>query len=149
MKNINFDIERIGRRIKEIETRLKYLKQISQVDQAKFLTDHYISSTAERDLEIAIQSCLDIADHIVVKLGLELPKKDRKEIFQILASNKIIPLTSVPKLTAMAGMRNILVHEYLEIEREKVYQTINQDLDDIVIFLKAIQQFLDKRGILF
>jgi uncharacterized protein YutE (UPF0331/DUF86 family) len=32
------------------------------------------------------------------------------------------------RLTAMAGFRNILVHEYLEIDRRKVYAVLKKDL---------------------
>lgn len=130
----------------EIEARIAYLKKTAQTDRVKFLTDHYIATSAERDLEVAIQGCLDIADHIATKLALGLPKKDRKEIFQILADHTIISPMLTQKLTAMAGMRNILIHEYLEVEREKVYQTITEDLGDIVLFLKEIQRFLDTKN---
>ncbi|MBI1869538.1 DUF86 domain-containing protein [Candidatus Gottesmanbacteria bacterium] len=112
------DIERIQQRFKEVKTRLKYLQESAKVDAITFLSDHRISSSSERDLEIAIQACLDIADHLIAKLGLELPKKDREETFAILAKHNIIPNSLVAKLTAMAGQRNILLHEYLEVERE-------------------------------
>ena len=41
-------------------------------------------------------------------------------------------------------MRNILVHEYTEVEREKVYKTIKTDLGDIEEFVSQIQKFMDK-----
>lgn len=144
MTKKEIDIERIQKRFKEIEERLKFLKESARIDKTKFLTDHRIATSTERDLEIVIQACLDIADHLIAKLGLELPKKDRKETFSILARNKIISHGLVSKLTAMAGQRNILIHEYLEVEREKIYQTINEDLSDIVKFVQAIQKYLDK-----
>jgi len=144
MTKKEIDIERIQKRFKEIEERFKFLRQSAAIDKTVFLTDHRIAASTERDLEVVIQACLDIADHLIAKLGLELPKKDRKETFSILAKNKIISWTLVPKLTAMAGQRNILIHEYLEVERDKIYQTINEDLFDIVKFVQAVQKYLDK-----
>lgn len=144
MTREDIDIERIQRRFREIEARLKYLRESAKEDKTRFLTDHRLATSTERDLEIAIQACLDIADHLIAKLGLELPKKDRKETFSILASHKIIPDDLVSNLTSMAGQRNILVHEYLEVERDKIYQTINENLIDFVKFVQAIQKFLDK-----
>ena len=140
----DIDIERIQKRFREIEVRLKYLHESAATDKITFLTDHRLATSTERDLEIAIQACLDIADHLIAKLGLELPKKDRKETFSILASHKIIPQELVSNLTSMAGQRNILIHEYLEVERDKIYQTINENLDDFVRFVQAIQRYLDK-----
>lgn len=144
MTKKEIDIERIQKRFKEIETRLKFLRQSADIDKLEFLTNHLLASSTERDLEIVIQACLDIADHLIAKLGLELPKMDRKETFSILAKNNIISRTLVPKLTAMAGQRNILIHEYLEVERDKIYQTINENLGDIVKFVQAVQKYLDK-----
>lgn len=144
MTRKDIDIERIQKRFREIEARLKYLRESAKESKTRFLTDHRLAASTERDLEIAIQACLDVADHLIAKLGLELPKKDRKETFSILASHKIIPDALVSNLTSMAGQRNILVHEYLEVERDRIYQTINENLIDIVKFVQAIQKFLDK-----
>lgn len=144
MDILKIDQPRILKRVEEIKRRLKFLEEIKTVSEEKFLVDHRISSSAERDLEIAIQACLDIADHLIAKLSLELPKKDRKEVFAVLGKEKIIPETLVPKLQEMASQRNILAHEYLEIERGKIYETIKNNLGDIVEFVKNIQMFLDK-----
>ena len=42
----------------------------------------------------------------------------------------------------MAGFRNILVHEYLEIDRHLVYRVLNDDLDDFERFIKAVSRLL-------
>lgn len=146
MDALAIDKPRILERIKEIHRRLKFLEEIKKVSLKNFLVDHRISSSAERDLEIAIQACLDIADHLIAKLGLEIPKKDRKEVFAVLAKEKILPENLVSNLQKMAGQRNLLIHEYLEIEREKIYETINHNLGDIVEFIKNIQKWLDSRS---
>ncbi len=42
----------------------------------------------------------------------------------------------------MAGFRNILVHEYLEIDRRRVYQVLRDDLVDFERFIKAVSKLL-------
>ena len=42
----------------------------------------------------------------------------------------------------MAGFRNILVHEYLEIDRRRVYQILKDDLDDFERFIRAVSKLL-------
>lgn len=144
MDTLIIDKRRILERIGEIHRRLKFLEEIKKVPLEKFLVDYRTSAAAERHLEVAIQGCLDIADHLIAKLGLEVPKKDRKEVFAVLAKEKILPESLVSRLQKMAGQRNILVHDYMEIKREKIYETINNNLGDIVKFVKNIQIFLDK-----
>jgi uncharacterized protein YutE (UPF0331/DUF86 family) len=42
----------------------------------------------------------------------------------------------------MIGMRNVLVHEYLKVNRRLVYSVIKNDLDDLAKFIKAVSKFL-------
>jgi len=46
------------------------------------------------------------------------------------------------KLIAMAGFRNILVHEYLEIDRRRVYEVLRKDLADFDRFINAVSKLL-------
>ena len=46
------------------------------------------------------------------------------------------------RLAPMAGFRNILVHEYLEIDRHRVYRVLKNDLSDFERFIKAVSKLL-------
>jgi uncharacterized protein YutE (UPF0331/DUF86 family) len=41
-------------------------------------------------------------------------------------------------MVAAVGFRNLVVHEYGNIELRQVYQIAHQDIDDMESFLKAI-----------
>src|SRR5258706_272804 len=114
------DLLRIRSRISEIRKRIIRLQDIVQsTTKDDFLSDEgIIEAAAERSLEVAIQACLDIASHIVAQLALEKPKEN-KDLFVILDNHNIISKDLSKKLILMSGLRNILVHEYLEIEEEK------------------------------
>jgi len=40
----------------------------------------------------------------------------------------------------MAGFRNILIHEYSEIDTNRVYQAVHKDIDDLAEFAKRIYE---------
>ena len=42
----------------------------------------------------------------------------------------------------MAGFRNVLVHEYLEIDRRRVFRAMRDDLGDFEKFIKAVSKLL-------
>jgi len=42
----------------------------------------------------------------------------------------------------MAGFRNILVHEYLEIDRHRVYRALSTDLRDFESFIRTVTRLL-------
>jgi uncharacterized protein YutE (UPF0331/DUF86 family) len=54
----------------------------------------------------------------------------------------VLPVRLSKKLVSIAGFRNILVHEYLEIDRHLVYKVLKNDLGDFEAFIKAISKLL-------
>lgn len=140
------DHSRIRDRLAEVRKRLQSLKKsVETVDEEQFLTDSLIADATERRLQVAIQACLDIAGHIVSQAAVKKPKQENKELFLILVELGIIENKLAKKLVQMVGMRNILVHEYLEVARERVYKAVKNDLGDIVQFAQEIEKFLEKR----
>lgn len=136
---------RIKDRITEIRRRLTQIKEsIVEKDEKEFLTESIISSATERRLQVAIQACMDIASHIVAQMTLEKPQRENKEVFTILANKGIIEKELGKRLVAMGGMRNILVHEYLDVDLKKIYHAIKHDLGDIETFIAQIQRFMDR-----
>jgi uncharacterized protein YutE (UPF0331/DUF86 family) len=129
-------------RIAKIREYLALLRKIyKQADEAKFVRDPLIYGNAERYLQLAIQCIIDISNHAVADLKLRLPS-DNAELFELLAANKTISAALARRLTAMAGFRNILVHEYLEIDRKKVYSVLKNDLADFEKFIRAMSKLL-------
>jgi uncharacterized protein YutE (UPF0331/DUF86 family) len=129
-------------RIAKMREYVALLRKIfGQADEAKFIKDPLIYGNAERYLQLAIQCILDIGNHTVADLKLKLPA-DNGDLFESLANNKIITRALANKLTAMAGFRNILVHEYLEIDRRKVYAVLKKDLGDFEKFIRAMTKLL-------
>lgn len=139
------DEHKIKTRIEEIRKTVKSLeKDFKNLPEEKLITDEILYRAAERNLEIAIQCIIGIGNHIISQLGLERPKKENKEIFSILAKEKIIPKDFAQKLMDMVGYRNILVREYLDVERHNTYLNIQDSLGDFAEFAKFIEEFLQK-----
>lgn len=125
------------KRVKLLEADFKPLPE------EELILDENLYAAAERHLEVAIQCCIDIGSHIIAQMGLDRPKKDNTEIFIILAKEKILPFEFAKKMAAMVGYRNILVHEYTEVERHNTYVNIQKNLGDFAKFAKHIEQILD------
>ncbi|OGD92419.1 hypothetical protein A2697_00945 [Candidatus Curtissbacteria bacterium RIFCSPHIGHO2_01_FULL_41_44] len=141
------DTYRIRARIKEIRKRITTLdKNFKGIPQEQFLQDETANAAAERNLQIAIQACLDIANHIVAALGLERPIKETAEAFVSLAQEKIIPETFVDTMVKITGYRNILVHGYLDVNRHITYDNIRNHLVDLSKFARYIENFLERQA---
>jgi uncharacterized protein YutE (UPF0331/DUF86 family) len=129
-------------RIEKIREYVRLLQRIrGTTDERTFAADPFIHGNAERYLQLAIQAVLDISNHIVADLNLKLPD-DSKELFVLLAKHKVLPARLARRLTPMAGFRNILVHEYLEIDRHEVFRVLKNDLGDFDRFVAAVSKLL-------
>ena len=129
-------------RITKIREYVALLRKIRGLaDERRFVSDPLIYGNAERYLQLAIQAVLDISHHIVADRNLPLPA-DSKSLFDLLARQKVVSKKLSVKLAAMAGFRNVLVHEYLDIDRRRVYRALTAELRDFESFIRAVTRLL-------
>jgi len=136
---INHDI--IMSRLQRLERCLLKLKNIIKNNSKKeFLNNDDLHDIAERNLQLAAQSCIDIGNHIVSKQKGAFPE-GYGDIFRKLFETGIIDEPTYIKMSNIAGFRNILVHDYLKIDYEIVFDNL-QDLDVFVTFAEQINRFM-------
>ena len=107
----------------------------------EFLADEMLKAAAERNVQVAIQSILDICNHIVADMKLEVPDEE-KQAFQIMAAHQLISQALADTLGSMAGMRNVLVHEYLEIDHDRLYSVMTNRISDFEELITAVVKLL-------
>jgi uncharacterized protein YutE (UPF0331/DUF86 family) len=132
----------VAARITKIREYVALLRKIRGLaDERRFVGDPLIYGNAERYLQLAIQAVLDISHHIVADRNLPLPA-DSRSLFDLLARQQVVSKKLSVKLAAMAGFRNVLVHEYLEIDRHRVYKALTTDVRDFESFIRAVTRLL-------
>ena len=136
----------LEKKIMTVQERVKRLEQISR--NLSELHDYQMSpdikDIAERNLQVAIEACLDIAKIIISSNDLPEPK-DNKGVFTVLAEAGILSKKTLQFLVPMAGTRNILVHGYDKVEDSIVFSVIKQHLDNFAEYLREIKKkFLDQ-----
>jgi len=116
-------------------TKLEPLKQKKKQD---FLNDPYLQDIVERNLEVAAQVVIDIANRIISLDQLEKPH-DYYEAILRLGEARIIPQDFCQKLAPVAGFRNVLVHGYIDINWDEVFKNLQrtQDLNKFMEHVKA------------
>lgn len=104
-----------------------------------YLADEDARTLAERHLQVAVQGLLDLGSHIVAEAGFGSPD-DAEGVFECLASEGAIPPDLHARTRGLGGFRNILVHDYLEMDHELVHGFLGQ-LDDLVELARALGEF--------
>jgi uncharacterized protein YutE (UPF0331/DUF86 family) len=95
---------------------------------------------AEHALQLAIQTCIDVGAHVVSELGLKAPA-DYRGVFESLCPAGL-DAQLAERLAAAAGMRNILVHGYLDVDDEAVWNALDR-LADLRAFAATIQRIVE------
>ena len=128
-------------RISKLNQYIKFLYRIKEYSKGEYLNDPMIYGSTERFLHLAIECVIDIANHIIADMRYRKPGSNR-EIFEILFENKIINSNLKINLCNMAGFRNILVHDYVKLDREIVYDIIKNNLKDIEDFRDIVVEYV-------
>lgn len=118
------------------------LEPLKEKEKQEFLEDPYLRDIVERNLEVAAQACIDVANRIISIEQLEKPQDSYEAILR-LGEAGVLPQDFAQKLAPLAGFRNILVHEYLDINWDEVYQNL-QELGDLYRFMDHIKDWLKR-----
>ena len=89
---------------------------------------------AERTLQVSIEACIGVAKHWAKALAGHSPQ-DAYQAFEILAQHQQFPSgqTVTEQLSnwrKTIGLRNVLVHDYLNIDPEVVRSVIREQYSD-------------------
>lgn len=131
----------IGRKLAEMETYLNQIREFSKVSVAKYKGDWKTQRIVERTLQIMIELCIDIANHLVSDKGMRLPDS-YADTFTVLMEEKIIGKDLFKTMEKMAKFRNIIVHQYEKIDPAIVVSILHKNLDDFERYKKAIVKSL-------
>jgi uncharacterized protein YutE (UPF0331/DUF86 family) len=98
----------------------------------------------ERGLQLCIQNALDIATHIAASAGRDVP--DYATAIDQLAELDVLPGEFAMTFRAVAGFRNVIIHDYLDVDPMIVHRLLNERLEDFAEFARMVGQYLDGRA---
>lgn len=113
------------------------IKRINEDFQKDFLKNYTKQDSVILNIERACQAAIDMGNHLLKTKNLGLPQSNR-DTFVKLEKNKIINIELSKKMQAMAGFRNIAVHDYSSVNIEVVANIVKNNLQDIVDFSETI-----------
>ena len=127
-------------RIRRIEECVGDLQGIRKLPERVFLEERPVRAAAERLLQVAIQSLLDIGSHIIAERGFR-EAGGYADIIDILAEEGVITKPFAARIRGMAGLRNILVHDYLEVDPRELRKHLGR-LKDFERYSRHIVEYL-------
>jgi len=117
------------------------LAQLQRHSREEFLSDWRIHDLADRQLHLALETYLSIGEILISECGWRKPDT-YADIPRILCENKAIGGQLKDQLVNLARLRNVLVHDYLSLDHERVYQHVHEDTGIIREFINAVSRFV-------
>ena len=109
------------------------------MEKLRLLRNHLIR-IVEKGLEILIQNLLDIGAHLLAP-EIKNDWEDYGEVILKLGKHGVIPQEFSDRIKGMAGLRNILIHEYLRIDLNKLFDYLKYRLEDFIQFIRYIREY--------
>ncbi|MGB9755149.1 MAG: hypothetical protein C0183_14390 [Roseiflexus castenholzii] len=131
----------IRKRLEKLDEYLAILRQLQRYSYDEFVANPERYGSAERFLQLAIESLNDVGNHIVAEASLgtvdwysDIPHRLREA--------GLIDASQKETWIRMIGFRNIPVHDYLKIDRTIVFRFLQENLGDLEGFKQVFAQFL-------
>jgi len=134
---MDYDRARVRDRIQYIEASLERLETLRRLSKDEFLADFRNIESAKHLLQTAIEAMMDIASHILARRRLPTPHEGG-ETFRRLGEAGLLPPERVQVYVQMVKFRNLIVHLYQEVDVERVYQVLQDGLDDLRQFIAEV-----------
>jgi uncharacterized protein YutE (UPF0331/DUF86 family) len=131
----------IRKRLNKLDEYLAILNELRQIDREAFITQPQLYGSAERFLHLAIETVLDMGNHLIADENLGIINH-YSDIPSILVKRDYIQAELAERWILMIGFRNILVHDYLDIDRTIVYEVLQNNLKDFEVLKQLFAQFL-------
>ncbi len=132
----------ISRKLAEVITEIKHLNSLVKLSQKQLLSDVPMLYFSERVIERLITAAVDINYHILTDITGMVPD-DYYSSFIELGTNKILSVPVANRIAPSAGLRNLIIHEYMKIDYKKYYTSLKIANKDFQIYAKAIQKYMD------
>lgn len=139
-----FDQELIQNKLNQIIEYMDELSQIVAMPDEKIKKDYLVYHTAERLLQLIVDTMTDINMHLIKEKQLNVPD-DLQSTFHTLAANGILPADFAEKIAPVVGMRNLLVHRYEKLDRDIFVRKLKQNFPDFKQYTVFIEQAMESR----
>jgi uncharacterized protein YutE (UPF0331/DUF86 family) len=117
------------------------LRAYRQLEHDEVVTSRDYQSMIRYALQTAIQCVIDIANHLLVGGDLEQPPDSRSAILG-LGRHGLLPDDFAQRIAGMPGLRNVIVHRYMTVDHELLYQFLQTCVEDFETFSQHVVTYL-------
>lgn len=135
------NIDKIYLRFEALREYLSVLEDLKSITALEMESDLVKRGAIERYLQLAIEACIDIAELIISDQRFPTPATSREAIL-IVGRENILDKDFAEHFSEAVGFRNILIHDYVKIDYQKLHGYLQNNLSDFHRFIKEVLEYL-------
>ena len=132
----------VRRHLVALREALANLRRHSGATPEMLRADMDLRWTVEHGLQLCAQNAIDIATHLATTAGLDA--SDYASAIDRLTGMGVLPAAFGTRFRQIAGFRNVLVHDYIDVDLDMVCAALAERLDDFEEFARLIERRLDE-----
>jgi len=136
------DQEIFSRRLAGLRGYLEKIRAFQGVSEEEFVGSPAIHDLAERYLHLAMECVLDLGNHFIADRSLATPDTNQGTFTLLERAGEISP-DLASRLRSWAGFRNILVHQYLDIDHRIAWHAVREEIADLEAFARWAADLLE------
>lgn len=141
MTGARIDQSVVERRLAHMLESVDVLKEYQALSLDELSASPKVYWAVQHGLQLCVQAVLDVATHLVAALGGPIEEDYRGHILALGALG-VLPQPFAYRIAAMAGFRNVLVHEYIDVNLAEVHRVLTENLGDFEAFAAHVQGYL-------
>ncbi len=137
------DERRVERLLRRLRGDIAVLRRHGSGDRAELLPDPIGLAAIKYVFLTAIEGCIHVAQHVIASEGWEVPATNA-DAFHVLARHQVVAYELGQRLGSAAGFRNVLVHQYADVDDLRVIAHLD-GVDDLDAFIDVVLAWMDQQ----
>jgi uncharacterized protein YutE (UPF0331/DUF86 family) len=136
--------EVVRRKLLDIQESVGRLRSWLPTTVERLEQDFLFRWAVERGLQVAAESLFDVGNHILAGEFQESVDEYREIPTRLIACG-VLSAATARRLESLAGFRNVLVHDYAEVDLRRLHSALAR-LDDFDAFTADVDTWLCSTG---
>lgn len=124
-----------------METYFRQVREFSGISVSAYRQDWKTQRIVERTLQMLIELCIDIANHMISDNEMRVPTS-YADTFKVLSENRVVSRNLSSSMEKMTKFRNLIVHQYEKIDPAIMVSILKKNLKDFEKYKKAVLNFM-------
>ncbi len=143
------DVNIVKRRLDFVRSETSFLKEhVLNKSLEEVKSSPILSRVLERSYQLIVEALINVARHIVSAMGwgpcFTASEYIYSEYIYRLAQHSVIPKELADEIAKRIRLRNIIVHRYLEVDYDELYNDAHRLVEIAKSFEKHVVEFIKK-----